>query len=378
MKKIQTYKKHIENLSTTYKIKMVTLSPIYIGTSIPIEPFSFVIKEKNGEYIIYHIDTNKFLLSITDEESAFINNKMKASNGMKLIQFIRKYIFDNFDEEKFKDSIKLKYNVSPEIYNDYYESINAEKFHRIELYTFPKDGNFNGFIPGSVIKGMLKNRIIEATGKNDFYYGIKKSFKEDPFKMLSISDAYADSNINYSIGYIKNFKIKKLELENKKVNHMVEVIDAGVEFEIEVTVKRNFASNQMYKQSFYEELFLDRKKVIKLLNKTFNPAYKIDFKNMKIKGGNKFNPFILKSKSSLKNIAPTWPALIWARLTKKYAFANIGRYGGEISKGSIESIKNVKEKRYFTYEEKFKDKNNKEKIMYNGEEVLPLGWILFY
>lgn len=231
----------------TYHCTLTPLTPIQVGNGNQIYPYNYVIK--NGFY--YRIELSetieKFPNKIKDDFIRLLEN----NNMVK----IRSFIFDNYKEEY---GYLYKSPVDKNVETDYFNKINGAKKSNEENQLIVEEfiGNHMGkFIPGSTIKGALRNAFLfgefkkEECGytlnretedkrgrkirtapfilKNvDRKYEKKEADKRearilglnnlepkvDPFKNLIVTDTETDNDL------IKIKKIERVSIKDNKAN----------------------------------------------------------------------------------------------------------------------------------------------------------------
>ena len=135
------------NIKNYYKLKITTLSPLYIGTGEVYEPTNFVID--NG--YLYEFDEVLFLQSL--------NTLEKKSFEQKLNDYIQIIGFYKSHKNRAKQIAYHKIEVSKkvqDVYNKIKNLDGTQNKNQLEIQKTYKDPNTHkAVIPGSSIKGML-------------------------------------------------------------------------------------------------------------------------------------------------------------------------------------------------------------------------------
>jgi len=135
------------NIKNNYKLKIITLSPLHIGTGEVYEPTNFVIDDG----YLYEFDEVLFLQSLsTLEKKSF---EQKLSDYMQIIGFYKSH------KNRAKQIAYHKTEVSKkvqDVYNKIKNLDGTQNKNQLEIQKTYKNPNAHkAVIPGSSIKGML-------------------------------------------------------------------------------------------------------------------------------------------------------------------------------------------------------------------------------
>lgn len=352
-----------------YKCGFYTISPLHIGTGEEIEPSSYIIK--NGR--LYCFDFTRLMLLLNDTERKELRNKINNSGANALLS-VRKYLSAIFDYEKHKEVVLYEYNLKHNnvinYYNERFNDKNSQNvINNLAISSVYRDNYYNAIIPGSSIKGMIRN----AFEYNNMLYKGNLKVQEDPFKYIKISDGNIDKRAKVDIAFVHEFLKDGLQFGNG-VYSLIEYVDAKQYFTVEINIdlsnsdkmeithsdekiaKENIAKYSKYIQCMEEDL-LKHKTLIDMLNKYYQPKFEKLYNIIKKDAGEN-HPFIKNVKKVKDNIKD-----------KPLAFIQLGKYGGQEMYNNEEKKEELKCRRYLSYNEIKTDRD----VRY--ENIMPIGWV---
>jgi len=247
--KIEAKKREIEaNELKTFKIKLTTLSPIHIGNGEEYEPINYVIRDNK----LYNFN-EQIVIEKLFERDGSLPSDAKLSDMYSLVAFFRKEADFIIDNKLYKNSISISKDISKLYSKDFGISNNNDKsINQMlilkQISTFnPYSGNFEPYIPGSSIKGVLQS-VLE--------FSVEESQK------LKVSDAIG-LNVNNHIAW----SIRKTS--KGSISQKLEIISKGSTFEFFLTKKNSLSIDDIREQlhNFYKNanigLFLNYSKDLK-------------------------------------------------------------------------------------------------------------------
>lgn len=351
-------------MSKILKFKLQTISPVHISSSEELDPFSYIIKaDKTGNKRLYYINLYNFITLLNEDDRETLTQLLSETIANNAICNTINFICKTFNEEWHEKAVYTSYIVSNKLYDEYNNKLKEKKIAAFKINTNIKDGNFIPYLPGSSIKGMIKRAFIFKQDFNRYSDEFKKIEKKkqvesDPFKMLKISDSYSD-NMELSIGYVRDFALNTLRIENNRINVTAEFIKPGTVFDIHMTANTNFNMANIFRADVFKSEFKNENSVLAFLNEYFIRLLQNEVKLFSEYGKNKSNEFI-KMYGNIKK-----------EYGDKVAFINIGKYGGKLVKVNNKDEKNIYARRYYT------DKVDK-LSSYTCSQVMPIGWAALY
>jgi len=177
------------------RVNLHILSPIHVGTGQDLDPFSYVIREKE----LVFIDLIRWMETFSDKET--LHGMMESDN----FAYIRSYIAEHFDDEA---AVLYRAAIDhPELVATYQRVI-REKDAKNQVLISPivrNDITMEAFLPGSSIKGAIRTAIANAfvevagvtskhavrnkrTREGDYNEKIFGRINQDPMKWLKIAD----------------------------------------------------------------------------------------------------------------------------------------------------------------------------------------------
>lgn len=174
-----------------YKVNLHILSPIHVGTGQELDPFSFVIRDKQ----LCLIDLVKWMQEYPEKEELY--NMMGSDD----FAYVRTFIAEKLDVSKaMLCSIPVD---SQELLKTYQKAI-QDKDPRNQVLISPMMRNevtMEAFIPGSSIKGAIRtaiaNQFVQAAGvtsqdsgrgRSNYSQKIFGPINKDPMRWLKLSD----------------------------------------------------------------------------------------------------------------------------------------------------------------------------------------------
>jgi len=177
----------------SYRANLHILSPVHVGAGQELDPFSYVMKDKN----LLLFDLLKWIELFPNKEELY--KKMDSDDFIAL----RSYIAENFDDDSaVLDTIPIE---SPEVIENYRKAVFDKASQNQALINFMTRNEINRipYIPGSSIKGAIRtaiaNRFVKPVGitSKDFFKAkydqkIFGSPTDDPMKNLKVADVSLD------------------------------------------------------------------------------------------------------------------------------------------------------------------------------------------
>lgn len=174
-----------------FKVNLHILSPIHVGTGQELDPFSFVIRDKQ----LCLIDLVKWMQEYPEKEELY------SIMGSDDFVYVRTFIAEKLDISRaMLCSIPVD---SQELLKTYQRAI-QEKDPRNQVLINPMMRNevtMEAFIPGSSIKGAIRtaiaNQFVQTAGvtsgdsgrgPSDYNQKIFGSINKDPMRWLKLSD----------------------------------------------------------------------------------------------------------------------------------------------------------------------------------------------
>ncbi len=342
-----------------YKLNFYTISPLHIGTGEDIEPFSYVIK--NG--ILYYFDLTKFILMLDDMKRNELLKRI-SNPGSTAIISVRKYLSDLFDPEIYKEVILYSYKLNQFVekyYNDRFSDSSKDVINQLAISTIYRNNLYQAIIPGSSIKGMIRNAFVKVNHLEQIEKDIK--INKDPFKFVKVSDGIREKETKVDIAFLYHIKKDELELGNTQYS-LLEYINSKQSFIVEFSIdlsKNEYSSFNMDYINGISDNFTSWRKIIKMLDDFYKPKFEKLY-NIILKYGGEDHPFI-------ENVEKIRKALVG----KPYTFIQLGKYGGqEMYNDNGKELENLKYRRYISYNY---IKNDADLFVKN---LMPLGWIAVY
>jgi len=274
----------------TFNVRLTLLSPVHIGCGEDFEPTNFVITDDGR---LLHFDFMKFLKNINNPE---VCRSLSKDFSEKDLFYIHKLIYkiytQNYNYKKIGCTSIIP--VSAEIKDRYKEQIiknnTSDIFNQFHIARTSFCPNTKEpYIPGSSIKGALRTSWISGLAEkrkittqpdkqnSSDHYAKKKenellncsfcSFQTDPFRLLKVSDFYAEGKPARKIVYKIN---KKKEPNSTRASSdipiILETIQPNSEFIGSITI-----SNPLDKRI---QEPIKAKELFESINKYFFRAFK--------------------------------------------------------------------------------------------------------
>lgn len=156
------------NIAKKYKVKLLPLTDIRIGSGKDIEAYEYTVKAG----YMYRIDMSEVFDKMSDSEKGNFRKILKKNNLFN----IRSWIYNNYREEW---GYIYKERVSSDFEKYYKEKIDDRSQDNSQLSISEFIGYDNKkYIPGSSIKGALRTAFIYSDFlENEKKYQIKSSYK---------------------------------------------------------------------------------------------------------------------------------------------------------------------------------------------------------
>lgn len=351
-------------MSKILKFKLQTISPVQISSGEELDPFSYVIKADNtGNKRLYYINLYAFIALLNEDDRETLTQLLSETSANNAICNAVNFICKTFNEKQHEKAVYTSYIVSNNLYDEYNKKLKEKNIFNFKINTNIKDGNFIPYLPGSSIKGMIKRAFVFKHDFNRYSEDFQKIEKRkqaenDPFKMLKISDSYSD-NIELNIGYVRDFALNTLNIENRMINVSAEFIKPGAVFDVAMVVNTNFNMANIFRADVFKSEFKNENSVLYFLNEYFSRLLQSEVNLFSENGNNTSNEFIQLYNSIKKEHGD------------KVTFINIGKYGGKLVKVNKDIGKPVYARRYYT--DKVEKLSN-----YTCSQVMPIGWAALY
>jgi len=363
------------NVAKKYKVKLLPLTDIHIGSGKEIEAYEYTIKD--GYF--YKIDMSEMFDKLNDFEKENFHKILQESNFFN----IRSWIYENYKENWgyiYKEKVSSKFE---EYYKDKLKDESKEN-SQLNISEFIGYNN-KKYIPGSSIKGALRTAFIHSYFlENEKKYEVEKKKNEVQIMEADILNAEKiDRNQNVTglepkkdpFKTVKIFDTEEIELDKFTVNVLqikegnlfcevlngiyneidkLEKVNLGKEIDFEQGINFNIVSTEYslkenlkmgYKKSFGIKELIDSldDKVENILNFEIEKKREKDSHNIK-----EFYEFLKKIFDTFKN------------RDNNISLIRIGKYTGFNDKTINLVTENPDEKSRTIF-----DENN-----------CPMGWVL--
>ncbi len=297
-----------------YKLKLIALTPLHIGTGEHYEPTNYVIDDG----YLYEFNEFEFYKKLNDKRKKDFLKAVKSKAGDSLFE-IHRVIKEN--KKEAIESYISKVQVSKGIERDYYNKVGRvvqieggrrvkknRIFNRFQIEKTARLANSKKvYIPGSSIKGAISTAYQEGIFKED-YFLYKELFQnvrpqENIFKNLMVSDAKPIKTYSI-IGYSLNKE--RFEDDETGPSNKLETIYTNSQFEVNLQIRdyevlkqidfdflKNSCNQHYYKlfQSMMSSYNIFRGvEVDEYINEYFSNEFYQKYKNFKLKE----NQFILR------------------------------------------------------------------------------------
>lgn len=352
-------------MESNHKLKFITISPLHIGHGEEIEPSSYIIKDGR----LYCFDFTRLMLLLNDTERKELRNKINNSGANALLS-VRKYLSAIFDYEKHKEVVLYEYNLKHKnvinYYNERFNDKNSQNvINNLAISSVYRDNYHNAIIPGSSIKGMIRN----AFEYNNRLYKGNLKVQEDPFKYIKVYDGSRENNKRtpVDIAFVNHFLKDELSIKNSQTS-LIEYVKAEKIFNVEIDVDLSNSDKMEIKDPEAKPIYdkyilcmkkdlLEHKTLINMLNEYYRPKFEKLYNIIKKDAGEN-HPFIKNVKKVKDNIKD-----------KPLAFIQLGKYGGQEMYNNEEKKEELKCRRYLSYNEIKTDRD----VRY--ENIMPIGWV---
>ncbi len=213
----------LQNIHNNFvPVRLEFLSPVHIGSGEMLSPLEYqIFEEQSGQYIVYTIDFDGWINSLTPDEAKAVASKFSLSNQTQIWEYLRNTI----DRNVF---IKIKSKTNEEIHQKYKVRLKGTNKSENELAPAIRNAYTSAIvIPGSSIKGAIRTAIIDyrykkelkqayrmgtTYGKESWNYEAELEhwfgdIKENAFKQLKVSDFELlpdESEFVQAVQYAKN------------------------------------------------------------------------------------------------------------------------------------------------------------------------------
>lgn len=239
------------NVAKKYKVKLLPLTDIHIGSGKEIEAYEYTIKD--GYF--YKIDMSEMFDKLNDFEKENFHKILQESNLFN----IRSWIYENYKENWgyiYKEKVSSKFE---EYYNDKLKDESKEN-SQLSISEFIGYNN-KKYIPGSSIKGALRTAFIHSYFlENEKKYEVEKKKNEAKIMEANILNAEKIDRTDLDpkkdpFKTVKIFDTEEIELEKftvnapqiKEGNLFCEVLN-GIYNEIDKLEKVNFGKEIDFEQ----------------------------------------------------------------------------------------------------------------------------------
>ncbi len=244
-----------------YKLTLIPITPIHIGSGDILDPYEYIICDDNSYQIVYKINLPVLIEVLTDKEREnleYIMDNNKLKDQQREIQQLAK---------KYKNSHPQIAEQFAQASEDFIKSVQNRQESKLEIHTMIREPNkLLPYIPGSSVKGSLrtawlnhlakekhndrnlqraakskKGRLVEAVlldnlrsfGEGQFKEG---DVKKDPFRALQISDTAINDKtiIANTIARTEIIKRKKINRRNANPSKIQQYIDVFVPYDDEI------------------------------------------------------------------------------------------------------------------------------------------------
>ena len=198
-----------------YTLNCEILTPIHIGTGEEYEPLEYVIDYENSPPMFYHIDTERFVMSVMNDETRQRFQDFVDSENLNLLRRFLHDEFLNLSPEEKSDCTIAKIPVSSTIAKRYKENLkNPNSQNQLLVHPFIRTKRINrAYIPGSSLKGAIRTAVVDgiahAIERNEAkpiwdsrlakefeakVLGYGRDIRKDPFRTIKLRDANLSKN----------------------------------------------------------------------------------------------------------------------------------------------------------------------------------------
>ena len=297
----------MKNPYKTYRMKLITLSPIFIGSggSSDLSCLQYVLTD-NELKIIDESKLMNFLIktNLLDDFLKFVTTTQYNSNEKKIAGNLSNWINENFR------------NKTLDIYSRSYKLTRIVKRNLNEIKTFIKNADGKPYIPGSSIKGAIRTAIyadlinsnvdnVEELLKKEMSYikisdSLPISTEHLMFRQTQHQQLIKDNNSLKRNGYYRiDKKIMNVD------NNLKEILREGIISRFSLTIKNGFRYDidtlQKVLSDFYGKV-LEENKCLDEIDNRFKTHINLqtgETPNINIGGQSGFNTkIILRSLSN--------------------------------------------------------------------------------
>lgn len=199
----------------SYNLKLITISPLFIGSGKEINKKEYVYDRNNN--IVYILDSSKFTSFLLKNNLIEDYSDFMLSNMNDLFRWM-------FSTKKIKQSdIKSFSSYSVNISDALKHNPNLRGIH-----LFIKDNYLKAYIPGSSIKGALRTAILAKL--------IMNNQEQERFNMKKLIENIQNmhkrefiSTLNRENSQVENKYLHKLNLEDTAHNNMLNSVMRGLQ-----------------------------------------------------------------------------------------------------------------------------------------------------
>lgn len=356
-------------------LKLKLLTPVHISDGYEGEliPTEYVITD-NGQ--LHKIDLAKLISQLPEDKLNLLNTFLESEDIIGIRNFIKSLW--NECQNLFSDSIEYSMNAGD--LREYYNNLqNENDASQLIVIPFIRSGK-RTFIPGSSIKGAIRTAFINELFKTQIDYSLnrsninkeaqmleektlnygyqdlntgkwKRNVAEDPFKSLKISDTFTppDKSIIKKIEIIKKTGIGKFDVTSMKETKIFEeFLEHDSEVNVEIRIDRRY---------FNDPGSIGRRISFKQIADSCKTFYG---RILQHERDNYFSSFDKEIK--LSRISDLYSEFLKLNESPKSFLLRIGKNSGRNSLSfNLRNKKGVEPK--------------SRKLIIEGKEYLPLGWV---
>ena len=214
----------------SYRLKLIPLTPVHVGTGDAISPFDYVLKEPEGadQPFLFRFDPMKVMARLVREKPT------KAAEIANMADHRRAVLALH---EEIDVAIDAIYSTPAGAIGDLYLEKRADPENQLLVHTMQRNpGTGAAVIPGSSLKGALRTAILAEkmparpfrVGRipSEMDYASWSGPAEDPLRALKLADCIFPLETNEFVAEVFNYSRKKGSLNS--IQMIFEQID-GVE-----------------------------------------------------------------------------------------------------------------------------------------------------
>ncbi|MDH5682281.1 MAG: type III-A CRISPR-associated RAMP protein Csm5 [Spirochaetota bacterium] len=351
---------------TRYKLSVIPITGIHIGTGDEISPLEYTIVSEENKDIFRRFQPEKILAGFSEGQKNRLD-KLIDNNKIQEIMAL-------FHQHVTEENCLYECDISQDEAMEYYDKINDLRNQLIISEMYRDRGHFQPVIPGSSLKGAIRTAIINQLspsgkqyGQRDEYYLVKDSLKKDnafndPFRSVRITDCPVKGQKIQSIQRFINFKENRNNGQDftDKMRMVMEVIrgklmggDSSAEGYLDIDERLNRIQSEIKKWR-PSPVKIDLKMIIHACNQFF-------MKNMEAEHRKFYENSMYKRLSDISHTMINWTK---EKIQKKNCcLIRLGRFS---------HVENVTEEKY---------RNPKTKKGYGNTRTLmnkefPTGWAI--